>query len=224
MKILVVEDDAATGAYIADGLREEGHSVDLIASGADGLVQATIGSYDVMVVDRMLPGLDGMTLVKTLRATKNATPVLLLTAMGGVDDRIEGLHAGADDDLVKPFSFGELSARIAAIGRRPKIQDEPVTLTVADLEMNLLNRKVTRAGQTIELLPGEFALLEQLMRRKGRVQTRTMLMESVWDIHYDPLTNVVDTHISRLRAKIDKPFRPDLIETVRGAGYRINAA
>lgn len=224
MKILVVEDDAATGAYIADGLREEGHSVDLIASGADGLVQATIGSYDVMVVDRMLPGLDGMTLVKTLRATKNATPVLLLTAMGGVDDRIEGLHAGADDYLVKPFSFGELSARIAAIGRRPKIQDEPVTLTVADLEMNLLNRKVTRAGQTIELLPREFALLEQLMRRKGRVQTRTMLMESVWDIHYDPLTNVVDTHISRLRAKIDKPFRPDLIETVRGAGYRINAA
>jgi two-component system OmpR family response regulator len=224
MKILVVEDDAATGAYIADGLREEGHSVDLIASGADGLVQATIGSYDVMVVDRMLPGLDGMTLVKTLRATKNATPVLLLTAMGGVDDRIEGLHAGADDYLVKPFSFGELSARIAAIGRRPKIQDEPVTLTVADLEMNLLNRKVTRAGQTIELLPREFALLEQLMRRKGRVQTRTMLMESVWDIHYDPLTNVVDTHISRLRAKIDKPFRSDLIETVRGAGYRINAA
>jgi two-component system OmpR family response regulator len=175
-------------------------------------------------VDRMLPGLDGMTLVKTLRATKNATPVLLLTAMGGVDDRIEGLHAGADDYLVKPFSFGELSARIAAIGRRPKIQDEPVTLTVADLEMNLLNRKVTRAGQTIELLPREFALLEQLMRRKGRVQTRTMLMESVWDIHYDPLTNVVDTHISRLRAKIDKPFRSDLIETVRGAGYRINAA
>jgi two-component system OmpR family response regulator len=224
MKILVVEDDAATGAYIADGLREEGHSVDLIASGADGLVQATIGSYDVMVVDRMLPGLDGMTLVKTLRATKNATPVLLLTAMGGVDDRIEGLHAGADDYLVKPFSFGELSARIAAIGRRPKIQDEPVTLTVADLEMNLLNRKVTRAGQTIELLPREFALLEQLMRRKGRVQIRTMLMESVWDIHYDPLTNVVDTHISRLRAKIDKPFRSDLIETVRGAGYRINAA
>jgi two-component system OmpR family response regulator len=215
---------AATGAYIADGLREEGHSVDLIASGADGLVQATIGSYDVMVVDRMLPGLDGMTLVKTLRATKNATPVLLLTAMGGVDDRIEGLHAGADDYLVKPFSFGELSARIAAIGRRPKIQDDPVTLTVADLEMNLLNRKVTRAGQTIELLPREFALLEQLMRRKGRVQTRTMLMESVWDIHYDPLTNVVDTHISRLRAKIDKPFRSDLIETVRGAGYRINAA
>ncbi|MCF7699083.1 winged helix-turn-helix domain-containing protein [Loktanella sp. M215] len=224
MKILVIEDDAATGAYIADGLREEGHSVDLIPSGADGLVQATIGSYDVMVVDRMLPGLDGMALVKTLRATRNVTPVLFLTAMGGVDDRIEGLHAGADDYLTKPFSFGELSARIAAIGRRPRLQDEPVSLTVADLEMNLLTRKVTRAGQTIDLLPREFALLECLMRRKGRVQTRTMLMETVWDIHYDPLTNVVDTHISRLRAKVDKPFGTELIETVRGAGYRINAA
>ena len=224
MKILVIEDDAATGAYIADGLREEGHSVDLIASGADGLVQATIGTYDVMVVDRMLPGLDGMSVVKTLRATKNATPVLFLTAMGGVDDRIAGLHAGADDYLVKPFAFGELSARIAAIGRRPKMQDDPTNLSVADLNMNLLTRKVTRAGQIIDLLPREFALLEQLMRRKGRVQTRTMLMESVWDIHYDPLTNVVDTHISRLRAKIDKPFGSELIETVRGAGYRINVA
>lgn len=224
MKILVIEDDAATGAYIADGLREEGHNVDLIASGADGLVQATIGTYDVMVVDRMLPGLDGMSVVKTLRATKNATPVLFLTAMGGVDDRIAGLHAGADDYLVKPFAFGELSARIAAIGRRPKMQDDPISLTVADLDMNLLTRKVTRAGQIIDLLPREFALLEQLMRRKGRVQTRTMLMESVWDIHYDPLTNVVDTHISRLRAKIDKPFGSELIETVRGAGYRINVA
>lgn len=224
MKILVIEDDAATGAYIADGLREEGHSVDLIASGADGLVQATIGTYDVMVVDRMLPGLDGMSVVKTLRATKNATPVLFLTAIGGVDDRIAGLHAGADDYLVKPFAFGELSARIAAIGRRPKMQDDPISLTVADLDMNLLTRKVTRAGQIIDLLPREFALLEQLMRRKGRVQTRTMLMESVWDIHYDPLTNVVDTHISRLRAKIDKPFGSELIETVRGAGYRINVA
>lgn len=223
MKILVIEDDAATGAYIAEGLREEGHSVDLIASGADGLVQGTIGSYDVMVVDRMLPGLDGMAVVKTLRATGNATPVLFLTAMGGVDDRIEGLHAGADDYLVKPFAFGELSARLAAIGRRPKIHDTPVTLTVADLEMNLLTRKVTRAGQPIDLLPREFALLECLMRRKGRVQTRTMLMETVWDIHYDPLTNVVDTHISRLRAKIDKPFATELIETVRGAGYRIAA-
>jgi len=221
MKILVIEDDASTGTYIADGLREEGHSVDLIENGRDGLVQATIGTYDVMVVDRMLPGLDGMSLVKTLRATKNTTPVLFLTSLGGVDDRIEGLHAGGDDYLVKPFVFGELSARIGAIGRRPRTESEPTALKAADLQMDLLHRKVTRAGQIIDLLPREFALLEHLMRRKGRVQTRTMLMEAVWDIHYDPLTNVVDTHISRLRAKIDKPFGTELIETVRGSGYRI---
>ncbi|WP_099827664.1 response regulator transcription factor [Oceaniglobus indicus] len=221
MKILVIEDDASTGAYIAEGLREEGHCVDLIADGADGLVQAAVGTYDVMVIDRMLPGLDGMSLVKTLRATKNATPVLFLTALGGVDDRIEGLLAGGDDYLVKPFAFGELSARIAAIARRPPFQDQPTVLTAGDLRMDLLQRKVTRAGRPIDLLPREFALLEHLMRRKGRVQTRTMLMEAVWDIHYDPQTNVVDTHISRLRGKIDKPFDTELIETVRGSGYRI---
>ncbi len=221
MKILVIEDDASTGAYIADGLREEGHSVDLIENGRDGLVQATIGTYDVMVIDRMLPGLDGMSLVKTLRATKNTTPVLFLTSLGGVNDRIEGLLAGGDDYLVKPFVFGELSARVGAIGRRPQTESEPTALKAADLEMDLLHRKVTRGGRVIDLLPREFALLEHLMRRKGRVQTRTMLMEAVWDIHYDPLTNVVDTHISRLRAKIDKPFDTELIETVRGSGYRI---
>jgi len=223
MKILVIEDDAATGAYIADGLREEGHSVDLIADGADGLVRATVGTYDAMVIDRMLPGLDGMSLVRTLRATKNTTPVLFLTSLGGVDDRIEGLNAGGDDYLVKPFAFGELSARIAAIARRPRAEAEPTILKVADLEMDLLHRRVTRAGQAIDLLPREFALLEHLLRRKGRVQTRTMLMEAVWDIHYDPLTNVVDTHISRLRGKVDKPFGTELIETVRGSGYRIRA-
>jgi two-component system OmpR family response regulator len=224
MKILVIEDDVAIGAYIADGLREEGHSIDLIVSGADGLVQATIGSYDVMVVDRMLPGLDGLSLVKTLRATKNTTPVLFLTSLGGVDDRIEGLQAGGDDYLVKPFAFGELSARIAAISRRPRAEAEATVLKAADLDMDLLHRRVTRSGQTIDLLPREFALLEHLLRRKGRVQTRTMLMEAVWDIHYDPMTNVVDTHISRLRAKIDKPFATELIETVRGSGYRISGA
>ncbi|HDZ83505.1 MAG TPA: response regulator transcription factor [Roseobacter sp.] len=222
MKILVLEDDQAIGSYIADGLREEGHSVDLIANGADGLVQATVGSYDVMVIDRMLPGLDGMSIVKTLRATKNLTPVLFLTSLGGVDDRIEGLLAGGDDYLVKPFSFGELSARIVAISRRPRTEAEPTILKAADLEMDLLHRRVTRAGQALDLLPREFALLEHLLRRKGRVQTRTMLMEAVWDIHYDPLTNVVDTHISRLRGKIDKPYETELIETVRGSGYRIN--
>ena len=187
-------------------------------------MQATIGTYDVMVVDRMLPGLDGMSVVKTLRATKNTTPVLFLTSLGGVDDRIEGLHAGGDDYLVKPFVFGELSARIAAIGRRPRTEGEATVLKVADLEMDLLHRRVTRAGQVIDLLPREYALLEHLLRRKGRVQTRTMLMESVWDIHYDPLTNVVDTHISRLRGKIDKSFKTELIETVRGSGYRVRDA
>lgn len=222
MKILVIEDDKTTGAYISDRLREEGHSVDLFANGSDGLIQASIGQYDVMIVDRMLPGIDGVSLVKTLRGTKNHTPVLFLTSLGGVDDRIEGLNAGGDDYLVKPFVFGELSARIAALGRRPQMQDEPLTLKAADLEMNLLTRKVTRAGKPIDLLPREFALLEHLLRRKGRVQTRTMLMEAVWDIHYDPMTNVVDTHISRLRGKVDKPFATELIETVRGSGYRID--
>ena len=223
MKILVIEDDKTTGAYIADGLRQEGHVVDLIDNGADGLVQATVGTYDVIVIDRMLPGLDGLSVVKTLRGARNLSPVLLLTALGGVNDRIEGLNAGADDYLVKPFAFGELSARINALGRRPQMSDAPVTLRARDLEVDLLTRKVTRAGLTIDLLPREFALLEHLLRRKGRVQTRTMLLESVWDIHFDPQTNVVETHISRLRAKVDKPFDKELITTIRGAGYRIDA-
>jgi two-component system, OmpR family, response regulator len=223
MKILVLEDDKTTGPYIAEGLREEGHSVDLFANGTDGLVQAMVGTYDVLVVDRMMPGLDGVSLVKTLRGAKNRTPVLFLTAMGGVDDRIEGLNAGADDYLIKPFAFGELSARINALGRRPQMAAEPTILRARDLEMNLLTRRVTRAGRSIDLLPREFALLEVLLRRKGRVQTRTMLLEAVWDIHFDPQTNVVETHVSRLRAKIDKPFDGDMIETLRGAGYRIDA-
>ena len=223
MKILVIEDDKKTGGYIADGLREEGHCVDLIANGAEGLVQASVGTYDVLIVARMLPGIDGVSLVKTLRGAKNRTPVLFLTSLGGVDDRIEGLNAGGDDYLVKPFAFGELSARIAALGRRPQMKDAPSVLKAADLEMDLLTRKVTRAGQPIDLLPREFALLEHLLRRKGRVQTRTMLMEAVWDIHFDPMTNVVDTHISRLRRKVDKPFATEIIQTVRGSGYRIDA-
>jgi two-component system OmpR family response regulator len=224
MKILVLEDDKTSGPYIAEGLREEGHSVDLFANGADGLVQAMVGTYDVLVVDRMMPGLDGISLVKTLRGAKNRTPVLFLTAMGGVDDRIEGLNAGGDDYLIKPFAFGELSARIQALGRRPQMAEEPTVLRARDLELNLLTRKVTRAGQSIDLLPREFVLLEVLLRRKGRVQTRTMLLESVWDIRFDPQTNVVETHVSRLRAKVDKPFDVDLIETLRGSGYRIDAA
>ncbi len=222
MKILVIEDDVTTGNYIADGLRQEGHNVDLLTNGSEGLIQASVAAYDVLVIDRMLPGLDGLSVAKTLRGAKNRTPLLLLTALGGVEDRIEGLNAGADDYLVKPFAFGELSARIAALGRRPQLTEAPTVLKVADLEIDLLTRRVSRAGRTIDLLPREFALLEHLMRRRGRVQTRTMLLEAVWDIHFDPQTNVVETHVSRLRAKVDKPFDRELIVTVRGAGYRID--
>ena len=223
MKLLVVEDDATTGAYIARGLREEGQSVDLVVSGREGLIQATGGNYDVLIVDRMLPEIDGMTLVKTLRGAGNRTPVLFLTSLGSVEDRISGLNAGGDDYLVKPFAFGELSARVAALARRPQAVDQETILRAGPLEMDLIARKVTRAGQEIDLLPREFAILEHLIRRKGRVQTRTMLLESVWDISFDPMTNVVETHISRLRAKVDKPFDGELIKTVRGAGYRIDA-
>ncbi|WP_163647708.1 response regulator transcription factor [Modicisalibacter sp. 'Wilcox'] len=223
MKILVIEDDRLTGQYIVDGLREEGHVVDLLTDGSQGLMQAAAGGYDVLVVDRMLPSLDGLAIVQTLRGARLPVPILLLTALDGVEDRIEGLNAGADDYLVKPFVFGELSARVAALARRPPPAEEPTVLRARDLEMNLLTRRVTRAGQAIDLLPREFALLECLLRRKGRVQTRTMLLETVWGIHFDPQTNVVETHVSRLRGKVDKPFDQELIETVRGAGYRIPA-
>lgn len=223
MKLLIVEDDSTTASYIARGLREEGHVVDRADTGKEGLIAATSGSYDVMVLDRMLPEVDGLTVLKTLRGAGNTTPVLLLTALGNVEDRIEGLQAGADDYLAKPFAFGELSARIAALARRPQALEAETVLRAGDLEMNLLSRKVVRGGQDIDLLPREFALLEHLLRRKGRVQTRTMLLESVWDLGFDPGTNVVETHISRLRAKVDKPFDAELIETVRGAGYRIVA-
>lgn len=221
MKLLVIEDDATTGSYIAKGLREEGHVVDLVADGREGLIAATSGGHDVLILDRMLPQVDGLTLLKTLRGAGNTVPVLLLTAMGDVDDRIEGLHAGADDYLAKPFVFGELSARVAALSRRPQALEAETVLCAGDLEMNLITRRVTRGGQDIDLLPREFALLEHLLRRKGRVQTRTMLLEGVWDIGFDPGTNVVETHISRLRAKVDRPFEHELIQTVRGAGYRI---
>ncbi len=221
MHILVIEDDKTTGEYIASGLRAEGHVVDLFADGRDGLVQAISGTYDVLVLDRMLPGVDGMSILRTLRAAKSPVPVLLLTSLDGVEDRINGLNAGADDYLVKPFAFGELSARLNALARRPPPSDEPTMLRAADLEMNLLSRRVLRAGRDIDLQPREFALLEHMLRRKGRVQTRTMLLEAVWDIHFDPQTNVVESHMSRLRAKVDKPFGTALIETIRGSGYRI---
>jgi two-component system OmpR family response regulator len=222
MRLLVVEDDETTQSFVARGLREEGHVVDCLSDGADALGQAMRGPYDVLVVDRMLPGLDGLSLVKALRAAKVTTPALFLTALGGVDERIEGLKAGGDDYLVKPFVFGELSARITALARRPPLQEAETVLRAGDLEIDLVKRRVTRGEAEIDLLPREFALLEHLVRRKGRVQTRTMLLEAVWDIHFDPQTNVVETHISRLRAKVDKPFDSDLIKTVRGVGYRVD--
>lgn len=222
MKLFLVEDDTAVADYILAGLRQEGHVVDHMADGRDAMAQAVANAYDVMIVDRMLPGLDGLSLVRALRAAKVMTPVLFLTALGGVDDRIEGLQAGGDDYLVKPFAFGELSARVAALARRPAQQATETVLVAGDLRMDLIRRTVRRGDAEIDLLPREFALLEVLLRRKGRVQTRTMLLESVWDISFDPQTNVVETHVSRLRAKVDRPFGRELIRTVRGAGYKID--
>lgn len=225
MRILVIEDDAKMSAYIARGLTEAGHVCDTFSDGRDGLFQATQAGdpYDVFVVDRMLPGLDGLSIVRAARAAQVRTPVLFLTAMGGVDDRVEGLEAGADDYLVKPFAFSELLARLNALARRPPVQEQRTVLKVADLELDLVKRKAQRNGQSIELQPREFVLLETLMRAEGRVLTRTMLLEKVWDIHFDPQTSVVETHISRLRAKVDKPFDVPLVHTVRNTGYSIHA-
>jgi two-component system, OmpR family, response regulator len=224
MKILLIEDDAETAAYVVNGLTEVGLVVDHAKNGRDGLLLAAGEAYDIMIVDRMLPGLDGLSIVKTIRGVGIKTPVLFLTTMSGVDDRVDGLEAGGDDYLVKPFAFSELLARLNALARRPPLTGEKTTLTVADLELDLIRRKVTRGGQTIELQPREFRLLEYLMRNADRVVTRTMLLEQVWDFHFDPKTNVVETHISRLRAKIDKPFDGELIHTVRGAGYSLHAS
>ncbi len=222
MRVLLIEDDRETAAYVATGLTEEGHTVDHLTDGREGAVQAAGETYDVVIVDRMLPGLDGLSLVKSLRGSGGRVPVLFLTALGGIDDRVEGLDAGGDDYLVKPFAFSELLARVNALARRPHIKDEETKLKIADLEMDLISRKVTRGGVDIDLQPREFRLLEVLMRNKGRVITRTMLLERVWSFHFDPKTSVVETHISRLRGKIDKPFDKELIHTVRGSGYSLN--
>jgi two-component system OmpR family response regulator len=223
MKILVIEDDQETADYVAQGLRQDGHVVDQAADGREGLYLATTGEYRVIIVDRRLPALDGLTIVKTMRGAGISTPTLFLTTMSGVDDRVEGLEAGADDYLVKPFAFSELLARVHALARRPPVSDEATVLQVADLEVDLIRRTVTRAGQRIDLQPREFTLLECLMRNAGRVVTRTMLLEQVWNFHFDPKTNVVETHVSRLRAKVDRPFETELIHTVRGAGYSLHA-
>jgi len=219
MKVLLIEDDTETSAYVARGLREQGHVVDLAATGRDGLFLATDGGHDVLIVDRMLPGLDGVGLVQALRGTGVKAPVLFLTALGGVGDRVRGLEAGGDDYLVKPFAFAELLARINALARRPPLAETPLSLRVADLEVDLLKRTITRAGKPIELQPREFQLLEYLVRNADRVVTRTMLLEAVWDFHFDPKTNIVETHISRLRSKLAQHGGPELIQTIRGAGY-----
>jgi two-component system OmpR family response regulator len=223
MKMLIVEDDAETSAYIGRALEECGHVVEVLDNGRDGLVMATSSPYDVIVVDRMIPELDGLALVKTIRTAGIKVPVLILTTMSGVGDRVDGLEAGADDYLVKPFAISELLARVNALARRPPLSQVKLSLQVADLEMDLVSRKVRRAGRSIDLQPREFSLLEYLMRNAGRVATRTMLLENVWDFHFDPKTNIVETHISRLRSKIDRGFGEELIETVRGSGYILRA-
>ena len=224
MRALLIEDDSTVCSYITKGLKEQGYSVDMANDGQSGLSKATSEAYDVMVIDRMLPNLDGLSILKSVRAAGNNTPVIVLSALGEVDDRVKGLKAGGDDYLVKPFAFSELMARIEAVVRRTELSTEIVTeLSVGDLHMDLLSRKVTRAGQKIDLQSREFKLLEYLVRNQGQVVTRTMLLENVWNYHFDPQTNVIDVHISRLRSKIDKDFDPPLIRTVRGAGYIIEA-
>jgi two-component system, OmpR family, response regulator len=223
VKILLIEDDAATAEYVATGLRQHGHAVDRAAGGRDGLFLAGGETYDVLVVDRMLPELDGLGVVRTLRAAGVRTPVLFLTALGGIDDRVEGLAAGGDDYLVKPFAFAELLARLTALARRPPLAPVETVLRVADLELDLPSRTVRRGGARIELQPREFQLLEFLMRHADRVVTRTMLLEAVWEFHFDPTTNIVDTHISRLRGKIERAGDAPLIHTIRGAGYMLRA-
>ncbi len=222
MRILIIEDDRETADYLRKGLAENGHVVDHAPTGPQGLAMALESIYDALIVDRMLPGLDGLSVIQALRKEQVKIPVLILSALGQVNDRVRGLKAGGDDYLVKPFAFSELLARMEALGRRATPEEKVVTtLGLADLEMDLLARTVTRADRPIDLQPREFRLLEYLMRHAGQVVTRTMLLESVWDYHFDPQTNVIDVHISRLRAKIDKGFDEPLLHTVRGAGYTL---
>jgi two-component system, OmpR family, response regulator len=223
MHILLIEDDRQAAAYLAKGLSEGGHVVDQAADGEDGLHLALTGQYDALIVDRMLPKRDGLTVVRMLRADGRDTPVLVLSALGEVDDRVQGLRAGGDDYLVKPYAFTELLARLDALVRRHGSGGElPERLRVGDLELDLLSHRVSRAGRTIRLQPQELRLLEYLMRHPRRVVTRTMLLEQVWDLHFDPQTNVIDTQISRLRGKIDRGFDRPLLHTLRGVGYKLD--
>jgi two-component system, OmpR family, response regulator len=223
MRILVVEDDRDAATWLIKGLREAGHIADHAADGDDGLSMARDKVHDVIIVDRMLPKLDGLALIRRLREEGIHTPVLILSALGDVDEKVKGLRAGGDDYLGKPYSFAELLARTEGLARRNTSEPQLTRLNVLDLEMNLLTRTVTRSGRSILLQPREFKLLEYLMRNAGHVVTRTMLLENVWDYHFDPQTNVIDVHISRLRTKIDKGFPEPMLQTVRGAGYMIRA-
>ncbi len=221
MRILLIEDDHETAHYISVGLSGDGHEIAIARNGRHGLNRANSEKWDLLIVDRMLPELDGLSIVKELRLTGAVTPVLFLTTLGGVDDRVTGLNAGADDYLVKPFSFSELLARVAALGRRSPHLAVETTLSIADLEIDLLGRTVTRGGIAVELLPREFRLLEYLAKHMDQTVTRAMLLENVWDVHFDPNTTVVETHISRLRSKIDRGQSIPLIHTLRGAGYTL---
>lgn len=219
LRVLLIEDDADMAGYIAQSLSDRGHATAVAGDGRVGLDLASREPFDVVIVDRMLPGLDGVSVVRTLRDRDMSVPVLFLTTMDGIDDRVAGLEAGGDDYLVKPFAMPELAARINALGRRGRLSVQDTVLRVADLEMDLVKRTVTRKGQRVELQPREFQLLEYLVRHAGQVVTRTMLLETVWDFHFDPQTNIVETHISRLRSKVDRDFSDPLIHTVRGTGY-----
>ncbi len=223
MRILLIEDDAETAQYLQHGLVDEGHLVSRAADGRDGSARAGLESWDLLIVDRMLPELDGLSLVRAMRESGSVVPVLFLTTLGGIDDRVDGLNAGADDYLVKPFALSELVARVAALGRRPRRAPVETTLQLADLEMDLLARSVVCGGEPIDLLPREFRLLEYLVKHAEQIVTRKMLLENVWDVHFEPNTSVVETHISRLRSKIDRGNSKLRIQTVRGVGYVIRA-
>ncbi len=223
MRVLLAEDDAETAGFVAHGLGELGHVVTPVATGEDALHLGTVETFDVIVLDRMMPGIDGIEVLKRWRAAGVTAPVLMLTALGGIADRVSGLDAGADDYLVKPFAFAELAARLAALRRRPPISEVVTRLEVGDIVLDALKRQVSRADREIHLQPREFSLLELLMRHAGKVVTRTMFLEQVWNFHFDPQTNIVETHLSRLRTKLKGDGAPDPIETLRGVGYRMRA-
>lgn len=223
MKILLLEDDPQTRDHIARNLKQAGHVVDLSGDGRDAVFHAIGETYGALIIDRMVPSIDGLSVVKAVRAAGVRTPVIFLTAMDGVDDRVEGLEAGGDDYLVKPFAMSELLARVAALGRRQPLGEDLTMLRVGDLELDRLKRFATRAGQRIELQAQEYKLLEYLMQHVGQIVTRTMLLENVWSFHFEPRTNVIESHMSRLRSKVDRGFATELIHTVRGSGYRIDA-